>query len=89
LGGLLIENVPFSAFDLEKYGQGHTFSRSKYQKRVVGEKLKILSYHTHKSDVWFFSVGRSKRKFHDLSANCILQITAKVMHFQGQNTIVI
>jgi hypothetical protein len=52
-GGVLIENVPFATFDLEKDGQGHTFSRSQYQKRIVGETLKVLSYHTHKSDVWF------------------------------------
>jgi hypothetical protein len=51
--GALIENVHFSTFDLENDGQGHTFSRPKYQKRVVGEKLKILSYHTLKSNVWF------------------------------------
>jgi hypothetical protein len=38
---------------LENDGQGHTFSRSKYQKRVVGEKLKIMRYHTFKSDLWF------------------------------------
>jgi hypothetical protein len=81
LGGTLIENVPFSTFDLENDNQGHTFLRSKYQKRVVGEKLKILSYHTL-SDVWWL-----KRKFHGLSANCILEITVKVMHFQDQNTI--
>jgi hypothetical protein len=53
LGGVLIENVLFSTFDLENDGQGHTFSRSKYQKRVVGDMLKISNYHGHKSDVWF------------------------------------
>jgi hypothetical protein len=53
LVGVLIENVPFSTFDLENYCQGHIFSRSKYQKRVVGENLKILSYHTFRSVVWF------------------------------------
>jgi hypothetical protein len=52
-GGVLHQNVLFSTFDLENYCQGQTFSRSKYQKRVVSEKLKILSYHTNKSDVWF------------------------------------
>jgi hypothetical protein len=41
LGGVLDQNVLFSTFDLENVGQGHTFSRSKYQKRVVSEKLKI------------------------------------------------
>jgi hypothetical protein len=50
---ILIENVPFFHFDLEKDGQGHKFSRLKYEKRVVGEALKILNYYTHKSDVWF------------------------------------
>jgi hypothetical protein len=38
-GGVLDQNVLFSTFDLENDGQGHIFSRSKYQKRVVGEKL--------------------------------------------------
>jgi hypothetical protein len=52
-GGFLDKNALFSTFDLENYCQGQTFSKSKYQKRVVNEKLKILSYHTHKSDVWF------------------------------------
>jgi hypothetical protein len=51
--GVFWTKMYFSTFDLEKDGQGHTFSRSKYHKRVAGEKLKILSYHTHKSDVWF------------------------------------
>jgi hypothetical protein len=49
--GVLDQNVLFSTFDLENDCQGHTFTRSKYQKRVVGGKLKILSYHTYKSDV--------------------------------------
>jgi hypothetical protein len=76
----------FSTFDLENYCQRQIFPRSQYQKRVVGEALKILSYYTHTSEVWF-GVGRSKRKFHGLSANSILKITVNVMHFQGQNTI--
>jgi hypothetical protein len=46
-GGVLDQNVLFSTFDLENDGQGHIFSRSKYQERVVSEKLKILSYHTY------------------------------------------
>jgi hypothetical protein len=53
LGGVLDKNVLFSTFDLKKYCQGHIFPRSQYQKRVVGEKLKILSYHTFKSDIPF------------------------------------
>jgi hypothetical protein len=53
LGSVLIENVPFSTFDLENDGQSHIFSKSQYQNPVVGEKLKILSYHTFRSDVWF------------------------------------
>jgi hypothetical protein len=52
-GGVLDQNVLFSTFYLENDGQGHAFSRSKYQRRVVSEKLKILSYHAYKSDVWF------------------------------------
>jgi hypothetical protein len=44
----------FSTFDLENDGQGHIFSRSQYQNRVVaGETLKSLSSHTFRSDVWF------------------------------------
>jgi hypothetical protein len=42
----------FSTFDLENDGQGNIFSRLQYQKRVVSETLKILSYHTFRSDVW-------------------------------------
>jgi hypothetical protein len=53
LGAFWTKNVLFSTFDLDNYCQGHTFSRSKYQKRVVGEKLKSLSYHMLKSDIWF------------------------------------
>jgi hypothetical protein len=49
----LNQNVLFSTFDLENNCQGHIFPRSQYQKRVVGEKLKILSYHTFKSDIPF------------------------------------
>jgi hypothetical protein len=79
----LIENVPFSTFDLQKDGQSHTFSRSKYQKRAVGEKLKILSTNLA-SGLGCKSVGKT---FTWLSANCILEITVKIMHFQGQNTI--
>jgi hypothetical protein len=45
LGGVLDQNVLFSTFDLENDGQCHTFSRSKYKKHAVSEKLKILSYH--------------------------------------------
>jgi hypothetical protein len=51
-GGVLDQNVLFSTFDLENYCEGQTFSRSKYQK-APSEKLKILSYHTYKSGVWF------------------------------------
>jgi hypothetical protein len=53
LGGVLDQNVLFSTFDLENYCQGQILPRSQYQKRVVGEKLKSLSYHTLKSDIWF------------------------------------
>jgi hypothetical protein len=53
LGDVLDKNVRFSTFDLENYFQGQIFPRSQYQKGVVGEKLKILSYQTCKSDVWF------------------------------------
>jgi hypothetical protein len=52
-GGVLDQNVIFSTFDLENYCQGHIFPRSQYQKRVVGETLKILSYDVRKYDVWF------------------------------------
>jgi hypothetical protein len=52
-GGVLDQNVLISTFDLENDCQGHMFSRSKYQKRVVGDMLKILSYRTLKSDIWF------------------------------------
>jgi hypothetical protein len=52
-GGVLDQNVLFSTFDLENCCQGQIFPRSQYQKGVVGEKLKILSYQTRKSDVWF------------------------------------
>jgi hypothetical protein len=51
--GVLDQNVLFSTFDLENDGQDQIVSRSKYQKRVVSEKLKILSYHTYKLDIWF------------------------------------
>jgi hypothetical protein len=50
-GGVLDQNVLFSTFDLENYCQGQIFPRSQYQNGVVGEKLKILSYKTRKSDV--------------------------------------
>jgi hypothetical protein len=53
LGGVLDQNVLFSTFDLENYCQGQIFSRSQYQKRVMGEKLKSLSYYTLKSDIPF------------------------------------
>jgi hypothetical protein len=53
LVGVLDQNVLFSTFDLENYCQGQIFPRSQYKKRVVGEKLKSLSYHTLKSDIWF------------------------------------
>jgi hypothetical protein len=53
ISGRIGPKCTFSTIDLENDGQGHTFSKSKYQKRVVSEKLKILSYHTYKSDVWF------------------------------------
>jgi hypothetical protein len=52
-GGVLDQNVLFSTFDLENYCQGQIFSRSQYEKGVVGEKLKSLSHHTLKSDTWF------------------------------------
>jgi hypothetical protein len=52
-GGVLIENVKFVTFDLEKDGQGQHFQGQNIKKRVVGEKLKILSYHTFKSDIPF------------------------------------
>jgi hypothetical protein len=52
-GGVLDQNVLFSTFDLENYFKGQIFPRSQYQKGVAGEKLKILSYQTRKSDVWF------------------------------------
>jgi hypothetical protein len=41
----------FFDFDLENYCQGQIFPRSQYQKGAVGETLKMLSYHTRKSDV--------------------------------------
>jgi hypothetical protein len=53
-GGVLDQNILFSTFDLENYCQDQIFSRSQYQKRVVGEKLKSLSYHTLKSDIPFW-----------------------------------
>jgi hypothetical protein len=52
-GGVLDQNVLFSTSDLENDGHCHKFSTSKYEKRVVSAKLKIWSYHTYKSDVWF------------------------------------
>jgi hypothetical protein len=52
-GGVLDQNVLFTTFDLENYCQGQIFPRSQYEKGVVGEKLKSLSYHTLKSDFWF------------------------------------
>jgi hypothetical protein len=56
-----IENA---AVDLEKDGQGHTFSRSKYQKRVVGVKLKIfeLSHVQIGHTVW--AVGPLKKSMY-------------------------
>jgi hypothetical protein len=85
LGGVLDQNVRFSTFDLENDGQVHIFSRSQYQKRVEDEALKIVRYHTHKSDVWC----PVEKTISSLSANCILEITVKVMYFQGQNAIAV
>jgi hypothetical protein len=50
---ILDQNVLFSTFDLENYCQGQIFPRLQYQKRVVGEKLKMFSYHLLKSDIPF------------------------------------
>jgi hypothetical protein len=52
-GGVLDQNVLFSTIDLENNCQGQIFPRPQYEKGVLGEKLKSLSYHTLKSDVRF------------------------------------
>jgi hypothetical protein len=44
--GILNGHVLFSTFNLENGCQGHIFSRSKYKKHTVGDKLKRLSYRT-------------------------------------------
>jgi hypothetical protein len=86
LGGVLDQNVLFSTSDLENYCQGHTFSRStKYQKRVVSEKLKILSYQSHVQIgrlVW--AVGRSKKKKKTISSfNAKSYFVATIFRYRG------
>jgi hypothetical protein len=61
LGAFWTKMYFFRPFDLENYCQGHIFPRSQYQKRLVGEKLKILSYitFTEKSETAWVSLGAS------------------------------
>jgi hypothetical protein len=52
----------FSTFDLENDGQSHTYSRSKYQKRVVSEKTEDFELSHVQIGRLVWTVDRSKKK---------------------------
>jgi hypothetical protein len=61
--GVLDQNVLFSTFDLENDGQGHIFSTSKYQKRVVGKKTEQFELSHVEVGRLVCAVCRSKKKY--------------------------